>query len=292
MARTKEASRQREELGHFLRTRRSRVSPADLGLIVSAGKRRTPGLRREEVAVLAGIGTSWYTWLEQGRDINVSEPVARAISSALRLSRPETGYLYRLLGISQQPAPTTAEPRPFDTDVAQLVDEWLPNPAVAVDCLWNLLAYNRSAELVFGLSTSDHNLLVSYFTRATLRSRYVDPVGVGKLAVAQFRAGAADHFNDPRFEELVTDLCDLSDEFAALWHDHEVVGLRTKTKEVELPEVGRLSFTTQSWTLDGPDQVRLFLHLPNRMSDTRAKLESLMQVPAVRRRNVHPVRSA
>src|SRR3954467_10382014 len=92
-------SRRHHALSHFLRSRRARLSPQQVGLVVSAGKRRTPGLRREEVAVLAGIGTSWYTWLEQGRDIKVSEPVARAIGRALRLDLGETAYFYRLVGL-------------------------------------------------------------------------------------------------------------------------------------------------------------------------------------------------
>lgn len=244
--------------------------------MVSPGKRRTPGLRREEVAVLAGIGTSWYSWLEQGRDINVSESVARSIVRALRLSRPETRYLYQLLGINP-PLGASAVDGGAELDLTQIVDEWLPNPALIIDNLWNLLCCNRAAAHVFGISSTDRNLLVSFFTKSEVRSRYVDPHGTARLAVAQFRTDAVAHYDDPILNNLVTSLCEQSEEFATLWHKHEVLEGRLKNKEVEHPDVGRLSFVTQSWQLDGPHPVRLFLHVPNRVSDTRRKLETLLK---------------
>src|SRR3954471_15966448 len=129
-------SRRHQALSHFLRSRRARLSPQQVGLVVSAGKRRTPGLRREEVAVLAGIGTSWYTWLEQGRDIKVSEPIARAIGRALRLDQGELAYFYRLVGLGHSaPVADIA-----DSVFEPVVNGWLPNPALVIDPLWNILA--------------------------------------------------------------------------------------------------------------------------------------------------------
>ncbi|WP_258907975.1 helix-turn-helix transcriptional regulator [Actinokineospora sp. UTMC 2448] len=276
MGRSGGTSRKREELANFLRTRRSRLRPSDCGLSASPGRRRTPGLRREEVAVLAGIGTSWYTWLEQGRDINVSESVARAIGSALRLSPSEIRYLYQLLDINPPPyLRDAADPRALD--LGSIVDEWMPSPALVIDSLWNLLAYNTSAAVVFGIVESEPNLLVSFFTNPAVRARYVDPLRTGRLAVAQFRTGAAARYDDPEFVRLVNGLRERSPEFAALWHSHEVVDACLKVKELDHPEVGSLCFDTQSWQLDGPD-IRLFLHLPRRQSDTRAKLAHLLRV--------------
>ncbi|RLK55083.1 helix-turn-helix transcriptional regulator [Actinokineospora cianjurensis] len=268
-------SRRREELGHFLTTRRARLSPAEIGLSVSSGRRRTPGLRREEVAVLAGIGTSWYTWLEQGRDINVSEPVARAVGHALRLNRSELCYLYQLLGISPPQAGATVGEHP-NLDLRQVVDECLPSPALVVDSLWNLVASNRSARLVFGLTDRDRNLLTSFFCREEIWSRYANPDRMARMAVAQFRVSAAGHYDDPIFNNLIRTLCAQSEKFTQLWHTHEVLDARLSSKEVDHPEVGRLSFDTQSWLLDGPDRIRMFLHVPHRMSDTRAKLAALL----------------
>lgn len=225
--------------------------------------------------MLAGIGTSWYTWLEQGRDINVSESVARAIASALRLTPSEKRYLYQLLGITP-PAAAGMDEHPA-MDLRQLVDEWMPSPALVIDGLWDLICYNTSAALVFGIEENDTNLLVSFFTDSAVRARYVDPQATAKLAVAQFRTGAAARYDDPRFTALVTDLCARSDEFATLWHRHEVLDARIKTKDVNHPDVGRLSFDTQSWQLDGPD-IRLFLHVPRPLTDTRGRLARLLRV--------------
>jgi transcriptional regulator with XRE-family HTH domain len=248
----------------------------DIGLSVSPGKRRTPGLRREEVAVVAGIGTSWYAWLEQGRDINVSENVARAIGRALRLDRSELRYLYRLLGISPTPDTRTGADR-LGIDLGQVVDEWLPSPAMVVDDLWNLVDYNASAQLVFGIGPADRNLLVSFFTRKEVWSRYPDPDHVARVAVAQFRTAAAGRYDDPGFSHLVATLCAQSERFAALWRSHEVLDAATKRKEINHPDVGRLSFDMHTWRVDGADDIRLFLHLPCPMSDTRRKLESLLR---------------
>ncbi|GAA4434638.1 helix-turn-helix transcriptional regulator [Actinokineospora soli] len=225
--------------------------------------------------MLAGIGTSWYTWLEQGRDINVSESVARAIASALRLTAPEKRYLYQLLGITP-PTALAASGEQHAGDLGLIVDEWMPSPALVIDGLWDLICYNTSASLVFGIAENDTNLLVSFFTNPGVRARYVDPQRTAALAVAQFRAGAAARYDDPRFTELVTELSARSDEFAALWHRHDVLDARVKHKDLDHPDVGRLSFDTQSWQLDGPD-VRLFLHVPRRLTDTRAKLARLLR---------------
>jgi len=233
-------------------------------------------LRREEVAVVAGTGTAWYAWLEQGRDINVSENVARAIGRALRLDRSEVRYLYRLLGITPgQDASTGAES--LGVDIGQVVDEWLPCPAVVVDDLWNLVDCNTSARLVFGIGGSDRNLLVNFFTNEATWSRYRNPDRVAREAVAQFRTAAASRYNDPGFSHLVATLCAQSERFATLWRSHEVFDPGKKRKEIEHPVVGGLSFDVHALRVDGVDEIRLFLHLPCPASDTRHKLEKLLR---------------
>jgi len=145
-------------------------------------------LRREEVAVLAGVGSSWYTWLEQGRDINISEPVARSIGTALRLDDCEFNYFYRLLGFSTR----LREARVLDDfgrpHLGQVVDEWLPCPALILDTLWNILEVNISTRLVFGLPEHERNLLVCLFTSDLIRSRSRDFDYMATVAVAKFRA--------------------------------------------------------------------------------------------------------
>lgn len=270
-------NRRREALSQFLRVRRSRSSLADSGLASSAGRRRTPGLRREEVAVLAGVGSSWYTWLEQGRNINVSEPVARAIGTALRLDDCEFNYFYRLLGISPRLRGTRVLDDFGRPSLGQMVDEWLPCPALVLDAIWNILEANRSTRLVFGLPEYERNLLVSLFTSDVMRSHARDFDYMAKVAVAQFRADTAECYDDPAFNELVRGLCERSDQFARLWDSQDVLDLHHKRKEINHPDVGDLVFATQAWRLEGYDTVRLVLHLPDRATDTHDKLDLLLE---------------
>jgi hypothetical protein len=253
-------SRRRAALSHFLRSRRAHLSPQQVGLTVSAGKRRTPGLRREEVAVLAGIGTSWYTWLEQGRDIKVSEPIARAIGRVLRLDPGELAYFYRLVGLGHTaPATPVAEGAEFEP----VVDGWLPNPALVIDHVWNILALNQAARLVFGLSTGDGNLLAGLFGNNVLRARCAEWDWLTRVAVAQFRAATVEHQDDPALHELVDGLAERSNRFAELWRRHEVLPADSTPTGVEHPEAGRLDFESNVWQLGGTPSVQLVLYLPS-----------------------------
>src|ERR1700691_1407721 len=138
----------RDELRAFLRSRRARLSPADVGLPDNGGRRRTPGLRREEVAALAGVGVSWYTWLEQGRDINPSPQVLDALAQALRLQAAERRTLF---------AVAVTELPPADTEIGQLValvEELHPNAAYLLGPMTRILAWNRAASVVLG--SADH----------------------------------------------------------------------------------------------------------------------------------------
>jgi transcriptional regulator with XRE-family HTH domain len=139
----------REELGAFLRSRRARLTPADVGLPDDGSRRRTPGLRREEVAVLAGVGVSWYTWLEQGRDINASPQVLDALARALRLNPVERDTLYALAR-GELPLPDGTSIPGDDDDLVALVEALHPNPAYLHGPLTRVLAFNRAAEIVLG----------------------------------------------------------------------------------------------------------------------------------------------
>ena len=139
----------RTNLREFLIARRARITPEEVGL-APGGRRRTPGLRREEVAVLAGVGTSWYQWLEQGRDITVSAQVLDAIGRVLKLDEPEIRHLYALAGLNPPPVGRLCPDHaagPVDQALVHLVDTWLPNPGMIVDRYWNLVVANRAAEL-------------------------------------------------------------------------------------------------------------------------------------------------
>ncbi|WP_344830263.1 helix-turn-helix domain-containing protein [Nonomuraea dietziae] len=188
-------TRRREQLRDFLRTRRARLTPGDVG-IVAVGRRRTPGLRREEVAALAGVGVSWYTWLEQGRTINVSVEVLDAVSGALRLTEPERAHLYVLAGLNP-PRAGGARGAEVTPELRHLLEAWTPRPAVLRDRYWNLLAINDAARAVFGFDDTDHNCLISFFTNARYRDMHVHWASAAPVVVAAFRAAAAPRSRRP-----------------------------------------------------------------------------------------------
>ncbi|RSN71362.1 helix-turn-helix transcriptional regulator [Actinomadura sp. WAC 06369] len=266
--------RRRAELRDFLRTRRARVTPADVGM-PSGGRRRTPGLRREEVAVLAGVGVSWYTWLEQGRDIKVSEDVLDAVARALRLDRAEREHLYLLAGLN--PPRAAAGPAvPVTPELRRLLDAWSPRPAYIRGRHWDLVAINDAAREVFGYGDTDHNCLVTFFTSMRYRRQHLHWEAAAPGVVGRFRADAARHPDDPEFARIVADLGTVSPEFAELWARHEVSTGAQAVKAVLHPEAGELVFESTLLPLaDRPGQ-DLVLHNPRPGTGTEERLERLM----------------
>lgn len=246
----------REQLRDFLRDRRARLSPADVGM-PEGGKRRTPGLRREEVAVLAGVGVSWYTWLEQGRDITVSAEVLDAVGRVLRLTEAERAHLYLLAGLN--PPAARARDGAVGPELHRLVNAW-PAPALVRDQHWDLRVVNEAARSVFGLD-DDRNCLVAFFTNPRYRGMYVEWAAVAPTVVAAFRADAAHAADDPRFDQVVTELSAASPEFAALWARHDVGAPAQAVKAVRHPDHGELFF--DKTTLAVVDHPGWFLELYN-----------------------------
>ncbi|MGW4795118.1 helix-turn-helix transcriptional regulator [Nonomuraea sp. NPDC004297] len=264
--------RRREQLRDYLRARRARLTPADVGM-ATAGRRRTPGLRREEVAVLAGVGVSWYTWLEQGRDINVSAEVLDAIGRALRLTGPERAHLYLLAGLNPPPA-GPARDAEVTPELRRLLDAWTPRPAILRDRHWNLIAINAATRDVFGYDDTDHNCLVSFFTNARYRGMHVQWASVAPAVVAAFRADAGHAPGDPGFGRLVADLSAVSPEFAELWARHEVGAPAHTVKAVRHPEAGELFFDLTTLTL--PDRPGWHLELYDPRPGTAERLAKVV----------------
>jgi hypothetical protein len=262
------AGARREQLRDFLRTRRARLAPGDVGL-PAAGRRRTPGLRREEVAVLAGVGVSWYTWLEQGRDIRVSADVVDAVAGALRLGEAERAHLYVLAGLNP-PRPTgTAEVTP---EVRALLDAWAPRPALLRDRHWHLLAVNAAAEAVFGYGPGDRNCLVTFFTNDRYRSMHVEWEAVAPGVVAAFRADAAQAPDDPGFAEVVDELRAASPDFARLWDRHDVAVPAQAVKAVRHPAAGDLVFDMTTLVVADHPAWALELYNPRPGTGTEERL--------------------
>ncbi|GAA4487218.1 helix-turn-helix transcriptional regulator [Actinoallomurus oryzae] len=267
--------RRRAELREFLRSRRARVSPADVGM-PDGGRRRTPGLRREEVAVLAGVGVSWYTWLEQGRDIKVSEEVLDAIARALLLDAAERAHLYLLAGLNPPQVSSTASV-PASPEVLRLLESWLPRPGYVRDRHWNFTAVNDAARAVFGYGESDHNCLVSFFTNARYRVLHRHWTETAPDVAAAFRADAARYPDDREFDRIAADLTAVSPEFADLWVRHDVAEHTSAVKAVDHPEAGTLIFDATLLPLPEHPGHHLILHNPRPGTDTLQRLEKLMR---------------
>ncbi|MWA02287.1 helix-turn-helix domain-containing protein [Actinomadura sp. LD22] len=266
--------RRREEMRDFLRTRRARLTPADVGM-PDAGRRRTPGLRREEVAVLAGVGVSWYTWLEQGRDIKVSGEVLDAIARALRLDAAEREHLYLLAGLN--PPRAEAGPAvPITPELQRPLDAWSPRPAYVRDRHWNFVAINDAARAVFGFGDTDHNCLVSFFTNARYRDMHIEWAAAAPNVVARFRADAARYPDDPEFGRIAADMIAASPEFAELWPRHEVSSATQAVKGVRHPEAGEMVFEGTLLPLADRPGTHLVLQNPRPGTGTMERLERLM----------------
>lgn len=238
----------RRQLGDFLRARRERLSPEEVGLPATA-RRRTPGLRREEVAVLAGVGVTWYTWLEQGRPINVSMQVLMAVGRTLQLDAGEVRHLQRLAGIRISPA----EPAACEPDLAAafqpVLEKLDPYPACLQTPWFDLVAYNRSYRFLFTdlnrVPAGERNCAVQFFTNPDWRSRYVDDDIVATRMVARMRSSVGADLHGAA-ATTIDDLLDRSDEFAQLWGTHDILVQDYETKRLDSPLVGvlRLNFVS------------------------------------------------
>ncbi|MEV0030020.1 helix-turn-helix transcriptional regulator [Nocardia sp. NPDC050793] len=271
------ATLRRDQLRDFLRTRRARLTPDDVGL-VTAGRRRTPGLRREEVALLAGVGVSWYTWLEQGRDIKVSAEVLDAVGRALRLTEPERAHLYVLAGLNPPTAGGTRDTE-VSPELRQLVDAWAPRPAILRDPYWNLLAINDATRSVFGYGDTDRNCLISFFTNARYRGMHDPWASTAPLIVAAFRADAARAPGDPEFSRVVDELTAASPEFAELWARHDVGVPGQDVKAVRHPEAGDLYFDTTTLIVADRADRYLELYNPRPGTATEQRVAQLLHIP-------------
>ncbi|MGY2040499.1 helix-turn-helix transcriptional regulator [Nocardia gipuzkoensis] len=266
----------REQLREFLRSRRARLAPGDVGL-VAAGRRRTPGLRREEVAALAGVGVSWYTWLEQGRDITVSAEVLDAVAGALQLSEPERVHLYLLAGLNPPPA-GGAPAVEVTPDVRQLLDGWERRPALLRDRYWNVLAFNDTARAVFGFDDTAHNCLVTFFTNPRYRAMREVWAAAAPAVVAAYRADTAHCADHPEFRRVVEDLSTVSAEFAELWGRHEVGVPIQAVNALRHPEAGELFFDATTLLVADHPCWHLVLYNPRPGTDTAARLERLQHI--------------
>lgn len=269
----------RHELAAFLRNRRERIPPEQVGL-PRGRRRRTPGLRREEVAQLSAVGVTWYTWLEQARDIQVSEQVLDALARTLLLDSSERDHLFRLAGAID---PTPAAKCPTLTPALhQMLTQLEPVPACIQNSRYDILAYNRTyARLMMSdlnsVPPEDRNLLILAYTNAEWRKSIVFLDEAMRLMAARLRAAMAGHLGEPAWKMLVKRLKTESAEFREIWDRYEVVGARSKTKQFVNPYVGLITVDhTDLWL--APDMgARMVTYAPTD-EESRERLEKLHEI--------------
>ncbi|MFE1949402.1 MULTISPECIES: helix-turn-helix transcriptional regulator [Streptomyces] len=244
----------RHELAGFLRSRRERITPEEVGL-PRGRRRRTPGLRREEVAQLSAVGVTWYTWLEQARDIQVSAQVLDALAKTLRLDVGERAHLFGLAG-AVDPAPATVC-APLSPELVGLMDQLEPIPACVQNSRYDILAYNSTYRLLLcdldEIPPEDRNWMLLAFTHEGWRSSIVGLDEVLRTLAAKFRAGMAEHLAEPAWKAVLKRLTEESAEFREVWERHEVVqSVASKVKHFHNPYVGPLALVhTDLWLTRG-----------------------------------------
>ena len=264
----------RQVLADFLRQRRARLTPASVDLPPGI-RRRTPGLRREEVAQLANMGTSWYVWLEQGRDVHPSAAVLESLAQALRLTPNERRHLFLLAGQALPPPSVPPAEECVSAALQQVLDDLNPSPAYVLGRRYDYLAWNKAADGLFSISdviagTSapyPRNMVWRLFTSPTTRER-PNWEAVARATLAEFRTASGRYPGDPWFQELIEDLKQVSPEFGRWWPHHDVRSALDGHKVIEHPTLGSLEFehfTLQ--VLTNPD-IRIMIYTPNAVTRT------------------------
>jgi len=247
---------QRRALGDFLRAQRARLMPASLGL-PDGRRRRTPGLRREEVAEQSGISATWYSWIEQGRDVSVSPLALARLARALLLSAAERAYLFELAG-KRDPSPDPGDAMEAPPALVAALGA-IVLPAYVLDRAWNASAWNPPAEHLFvgWLDSGERNLLRYIFLAPEARRLIPDWRERGRRVVAEFRADTSRHLDDPELRALVEDLRRRSTLFAELWSEHGVVSREGGERRFQHPKDGLLRYEQITFTLAGRPDFKL-----------------------------------
>jgi transcriptional regulator with XRE-family HTH domain len=258
----------RAELAAFLRSRRERITPEQAGL-PPGSRRRTPGLRREEVAQLSGVGVTWYTWLEQGRQINASPQVLGAVARTLLLDQAEREHLFQLADLPDAAAITggaTAGCEQVQPEVQEILDALAPMPASVVNDRFDLLAWNAAYQVLWpgvtGAAPGERNILWLLFTHSECCHPYVNRHEQVAMLVAQLRGAYGRHVGEPAWTGFVRRLSAVSDTFTRLWDEHEVASPATYLKLFRHPAYPRLALTTTSLAVQAVPGTRMVVYRP------------------------------
>lgn len=269
----------RQELAIFLRTRRARLPPADLGL-PKGNRRRTPGLRREEVAEVIGVSASWYTKLEQGLDIRVSSGVLRRLANALRLTAVERVRLYRL-GLPEAANPDVPVPEDVLPAVQMMIDGLALSPAFILTPRGEYIGSNQAARAFFGdfetFAGPERNQLLALFLYQPVRQYLPNWWESARQQVALFRATYAQNANDPYIQALVARLLEESDEFRQLWNNYDLPVGPSRRITFDNQELGAMMFEYYSFYGDVDANFRVEVFTPLLQHETVSKMEELLK---------------
>ena len=271
----------RTELAAFLRARRARVTPEDVGMAPGL-RRRTPGLRREEVAQLAGVGITWYTWLEQGRPINASEQVLAAIGRTLKLDAVEQAHLFRLAG--HEPTRSPVEDCPFPPELQTVLDALCPLPTAVSSSRYDILRWNAAYEALFpGLMLGDGACRNSMWATATTPdccNAFLNRDQELPRMVAVLRAGYGRHVGEPYWEDFIRDLLAASPDFGLLWAQQDVASHSTRQKVFRHASVGEVRLSATNLGVTGVPEARMVVYTPTD-EESRERIAWLMANPGM-----------
>jgi transcriptional regulator with XRE-family HTH domain len=264
------------EFGSYLKDRRAKLDPAAFGF--SPVRRRTPGLRREEVAQRAHISSTWYTWLEQGRGGAPSAQVLDRIARALMLTDVEREHLF-LLGLGHAPEAHYRKDEGVTPRLQRVLDALDPSPALIRTATWDVVAWNRASTVMLtdygSLPPEQRNVLRFIFLDPRVRAAQYDWEGVARMVVSAFRVDAARAGAAAEVEPLVDELCRLSPEFKALWRDNDVRSHGDGIKHIRHPVAGALGFEYSAFAVDGRPDLNMVVYNPATPADAE-KIRSLM----------------
>ena len=260
----------RTQLTEFLKSCRARLSPTALGL-PSGGRRRTPGLRREDVAALAGLSATWYTWLEQGRDVRASDRVLESLSRTLRLSTEERDYLFSLA--QNRPAPLQRTQIDEAPDTIKRTLDSLNVPAEVITPRWDVIYWNDMVTRCFrdygALPPERRNLIRILMTSPEYQANPDEFLAMARRITAKLRVDYSQAAGDPTFDALIEEMCEVSPTFRELWRSPEI---RTRSEGVHLlkhPQLGGITFEHTSYVVEGVPSLRVVIFAPHDLESAR-----------------------
>lgn len=267
-----------KEIGDFLKIKRAKITPEQV-VLASGVRRRTPGLRREEVAILAGVGLTWYTWLEQGRDIQVSVEVLASIARTLQLSGVETKHLFSLAKLVQPSLPQM-QPMTISPMIQHVLDNFKTAPAMILDTHWNVIAWNKATtKLWFDYSAvpiNERNILRLMFLHMDSMSFFDDWADTAQQMVAHFRGVYGEFVDDPWYDTFIANLRNDSPSFNKYWLQHDVIARDEKIKTLHNEMFGELQFEETSFILSDGSHLEMKVFTPITDEKTAEKIAQFL----------------